>query len=38
MEGNLKIKNGIVLVELFYDNYDDHIKDPFSYNGSYKLK
>jgi len=38
IKGELKIKDGIVIVDLFYDNYDDHVKDPFSYNGSYKLK
>lgn len=36
--GRININDGIINIELFYDNYDDHLKDPFSYNGNYKLK
>lgn len=36
--GSIEIENGQVTVKLFYDNYDDHVKDPLSCNGSYKLK
>lgn len=36
--GSVEVSDGLVTVELYYDNYDDHIKDPLSYNGSYKLK
>ena len=36
--GKVEIKNGNVTVNLFYDNFDDHIKDPLDYNGIYKLK
>lgn len=36
--GSIEINDEQVTVELYYDNFDDHIKDPLSYNGSYKLK
>lgn len=36
--GKIEIKKGKVMVNLFYDNFDDHIKDPLDYNGIYKLK
>jgi len=36
--GSVEINDGLITVALYYDNYDDHIKDPLSYNGSYKLK
>ena len=26
-----------VVVHLFYNNYDDHLKDPLSWNGEYDL-
>lgn len=36
--GSIEIIEGSVTVKLYYDNYDDHIKDPLTYNGKYKLK
>jgi hypothetical protein len=36
--GSLTIKNDKMTVDLYYDNYDDKIKDPISWNGNYKLK
>lgn len=36
--GSIEINDEQVIVQLYYDNFDDHIKDPLSYNGSYKLK
>lgn len=36
--GSVEVKNGQVTLELYYDNFDDHIKDPLSYNGNYILK
>ena len=38
IEGKLKINDGVMIVELFYDNYDDGVKRAFPYNGSFKLK
>lgn len=36
--GNVELKSGTIKVQLYYDNFDDHIKEPLSYNGSYRLK
>jgi hypothetical protein len=38
IQGTLVINDGMVNVELFYNNYDDSVKDPFSCNGRFKLK
>lgn len=36
--GNVELKSGTIKVQLYYDNFDDHIKEPLSYNGNYRLK
>lgn len=38
LNGSIKIKDEKVIVNLYYDNYIDNIKDPLEYNGIYKLK
>ena len=35
--GTITIENNKIDVDLYYDNHDDGIKDPLSWNGKYKL-
>jgi len=38
MLGSLTIDKEKMRLDLYYDNYDDKIKDPVSWNGEYKLQ
>ena len=38
MLGSLTIEDGKMRMDLYYDNYDDKIQDPLSWNGDYKLE
>lgn len=38
MIGSLNIEGGKMQVDLYYDNSDDNIKEPLSWNDSYNLK
>jgi hypothetical protein len=35
--GNIIFKENKMIIDLYYDNYDDGIKDPISWNGEYIL-
>lgn len=36
--GGIAFAGGRMPVELYYDNYDDNIRDPLSWNGEYAIK